>query len=670
MAVEGVLMAVLYRADSAGPVAPHGAGEYAGTMRFFPVAALAWLAAAPAPAADTPWQTIRPAISTRLVRNPDCGLMVMPGLAKAETLPAWVLDTCSVAYFRLDWAQVVDERGEPQFDKLDREVFKGYRDRGLRLGFRIMAANPHSEREYVTPQVIIEREHLPTVRHTSVYGKPAVDPVFWDDRYVAAYGRLLAALGAYLDGKPWAGPVDLGGMGDWGEMHLERWTQAQLDATGFSHERYLKAVLAMMTRMNAVLPAERKAFCYAPILMPDPVPVFDALVAWATGRGWWLRNDGCTTAGPQPYLKPHLDRLWTRVGFVAEPNGSITDSGDGTVRIEDWFKAQLDWHASFINLMGIWDLKDLTPAQIEHCRDAARRAGYRLVVEEAVLPRTVGWERRWLAGRIRIGNRGVAPPYGSAAYLAVDLVRDGRVSLHTTLHPEPPLADLLPGTTASYDLLVEPQPGAGIGGGGHDEVRIAIVDPVHGPLALGNEGVAADGWLSLGYVDVAGPPDALPPFTIKGPGRPALPPGCLFDLAASDVSPAPGVTVTRGPSGPTLKGTNAAEWNYGYGIGNVKVAPHTVYVMRVRVQARNSAIADSQLYFKFGVNRKDGSWGGNIDTAKYDFARAGEPQILTAVYRPAAGDGSFGIAIEKGRTAPSSIDADILEWNVTAVPVP
>lgn len=576
----------------------------------------------------------------------------MPGLTPVDKIPAWILDTCSIAYFRLDWAAVVDEQGVPQFDRLDREVFKGYRDRGLRLGFRIMAANPHSELEYVTPKSILDREHIPTLRHTSVYGKPAVDPVFWDDRYVAAYNRMLVALGAYLDGQPWAGPVDLGGMGDWGEMHLERWTSVQLDETGFTHEKYLKAVLAMMRQMNASLSAERREFCYAPILMPDPVPVFDQLVAWATARGWWLRNDGCTTDGPQPYLKPHLEKLWERVGFIAEPNGAITNSGEGPDQVARWFKAQLGYHASVCNVMGLWDLKDLSAREIETCRDAARRVGYRLVVDEAVLPRTVGSAGGWLTGRITVSNHGVAPAYGSAAYLALELVRDGKPVARETLHPDPPLADLLPGASLAQEVLVALPETLGPG---PVAVRAAVVDPVHGPLALGNDPSSADGWVALGTVEAG-----------AGTGRSSP----VFDLAAAPVTPASGVTATPGPAGVTLKGTSASEWNFGWGPGTFKVVPRTVYVMRVRVRGKPSAIADSRLYFKFGVDRADGSWGGNIDTPKYDFARSNEWQTLTAIYRPRPGDASFNIAVEKGRTEPSSIDAELGGWTVTAVPVP
>jgi len=623
-------------------------------------AAFIYIASPAAWGADGAWQVIHPAISTRILKNPDCGLAFMPGLTPVEKIPAWILDTCSIAYFRLDWAAIVDENGVPQFDRLDREVFKGYRDRGLRLGFRIMAANPHSELEYVTPKVLIDREHIPTVRHTSVYGKPAVDPVFWDDRYVMTYNRMLVALGAYLDGQPWAGPVDLGGMGDWGEMHLERWTSVQLHEAGFTHEQYLKAVLAMMRQMNASFSAERREFCYAPILMPDPVPVFDQLVAWATARGWWLRNDGCTTDGPQPYLKPHLEKLWERVGFIAEPNGAITNSGEGPNQVPRWFEAQLGFHASVCNLMGLWDLKDLSAQEIESCRDAARRVGYRFAIEESRLPKASVLWNGWLAGQIKIDNRGVAPAYGSAAYLAVELVQQGKVVNQTTLHPDPPLSELMPGAVAAQDLLMKVDAG-GWGGSPPCEVRVRIVDPIHGVIELGNDGLSADGWLSLGNVEIYGPGDTYPS---------PPPPGRLFDLATSTVSPAAGVVMEKSQAGITLKGTSQTEWNYGWGPGSIRISPHTVYAMSVRVRARPSSIADSALYFKFGVDRKDGSWGGNIDTAKYDFARANEWQTLTAIYRPRPGDTSFNVAIETGRTAPSSIDADLGEWTVTAVPVP
>jgi hypothetical protein len=70
------------------------------------------------------------------------------------------------------------------------------------------------------------------------------------------------------------------------------------------------------------------------------------------------------------------------------------------------------------------------------------------------------------------------------------------------------------------------------------------------------------------------------------------------------------------------------------------------------------------------VEETDGSWGGNEDTSKYDFAQPWSWQELTAIWRPKPGDAKFGLAIEKGGTDPAGIDAEISDWTVEAVPVP
>jgi len=595
------------------------------------------------------WQVIRPAPSDRVLRNHDAGLAFMPGLVKVETIPPWVLESCSIVYLRLDWSQVTDAKGNPVFEKLDREFFKGYRDRGLKLAFRIMAANPHSDREYVTPQAVLDRGKIPIVRHTSVYGKAAVDPVFWDLSFIAAYNEMTRALGAYLDGKPWAGFVDIGGMGDWGEMHLERWTAKQLEETGFTPERYLQAVLAMMEAMNDALPRERKAFCYAPILMPDPRPIFDTLVAWTTSRGWWLRNDGCVPEGPQPYLRPHLDRLWQRVGFIAEPNGSIIDSGEGRFPARDWFAGQFKYHASVCNLMGHWDWDEFTPDDIAACREAARKVGYRLGVEEAVLPKTAA-APGWIAATVTLANRGVAPCYGAAGYWAVELRDGSRAVVARTIPVDPPLAELMPGATMKQPFLLSLPRGMN---SGRLEVRIALVDAVHGPFDLANDPPEPGGWVRLGTVTVA--PAAAAGRTV-------------FSFPAGKVWAAAGVTIKELASGIALSGTAAESWNYGGGPGTFPVTPNTVYTMRARVRARPAG--DSALYFKFGVETAAGEWAGNENAPRYDFAKPWTWQELSIMWRPQPGDARFGIAIEKGRTTPSGIDAELGEWTVEAVPVP
>ena len=253
----------------------------------------------------------------------------MAGLQPVSDIPDWLLDICSIAYFRLDWASVVDETGKPDFERLDREFFDGYRKRGLRLAFRIMAANPHSRRTDVMPKILLDAG-IPTVVHKGVYGEAHRDPAFWNPLYLAEHEKMVRALGLYLDGKTWAGPVDLGGMGDWGEMHLSSWSPQELANQGWTPEVYVLAVRTLMRQMDRHLPNTTKAFCVAPILMPDPEPLFAQIVDQAARRGWWLRSDGCEApAGAPSYVKPHLARWHDQVGFIAEASGGINRSYQG-----------------------------------------------------------------------------------------------------------------------------------------------------------------------------------------------------------------------------------------------------------------------------------------------------------------------------------------------------
>jgi hypothetical protein len=167
-------------------------------------AALASCAGLPSPAASgggaasPAWQTIDFAPSSEVLRNPGCGLCFMPPLDReASSLPAWILGDASIAYFRLDWAEVVNDEGEYDFEGLDGRIFAQYRERGLRIAFRIMGANRHSTRSEVFPESIL-KTGAPRVVHRSFYGKEQLEPVFWDPRYVAEHGRMVAALGAYV----------------------------------------------------------------------------------------------------------------------------------------------------------------------------------------------------------------------------------------------------------------------------------------------------------------------------------------------------------------------------------------------------------------------------------------------------------------------------------------
>ena len=623
-------------------------------MRLLAAALAAFLIQAGPAAAG--WKEIKPKIAAGVVRNPDNGLAFMPQLAPVETVPEWILDACSIAYFRLDWADVVDESGAPKFAELDRSIFEGYRKRGLKLSFRIMAANPHSRLKYVTPKVVLDRYGIPTVTHTSVYGETQVDPVFWDQRFVSAYSELTAALGGYLDGQRWAGPVDLGGMGDWGEMHLGRWTAADLEANGFTSEWYFWAVMEMMGAMEKHLPKVAKAFCVAPINMPDAGPVFAQIVDRGVRNGWWLRSDGCEADGPPPYVKPYVEKFWQRTGLIYEPSGGINrEYHGGPVEPAAYFEANLAWHPSILNLMGMWDLKELSPAEQEACLAVSLRTGSRLVVERMVVPDQVVLRSdapSWIPLRIAISQQGSAPYHGTVV-LVIDLLQKGKRVLRREAMPVPPLSELLPGKTQEDLILIEAPPEAKPG---NLDVKMVLRDVRIGPVEFANEPRDKNGWLEVCSLKAA---------------RERKAPPVLYDAVKSGgLEPSEGVTLETSAGGIRLTGTSTGGWNFANTARDFEVKPGCFYHLRAKLKAERAAGGTEELHFKFGVELADGTWGGNVTTPVYDFSKQGTVQELATLYRPGPGDAKFGIAVEKGHTGTAFVDAVIESLVVEEIPVP
>ena len=58
--------------------------------------------------------------------------------------------------------------------------------------------------------------------------------MFWDSRYLNIQCEFIKQLGKHLDGRPGLEFIDIGAIGEWGEMHLMRWTPQQLEETGFT----------------------------------------------------------------------------------------------------------------------------------------------------------------------------------------------------------------------------------------------------------------------------------------------------------------------------------------------------------------------------------------------------------------------------------------------------
>ena len=105
-------------------------------------------------------------------------------------------------------------------------------------------------------------------------------------------------LGKYLDGREGLEFVDIGGIGEWGEMHLGlhidgRWTSQQLEATGFTRDKYVAAY-------RRVIDAHAQAFPNTRVFLN--VGAYPEINDYAAWRGCHFRQDGLTPSGPSATL--------------------------------------------------------------------------------------------------------------------------------------------------------------------------------------------------------------------------------------------------------------------------------------------------------------------------------------------------------------------------------
>jgi hypothetical protein len=275
-----------------------------------------------------------------------------------------------------------------------------------------MSANQHSQRAYVTPKWVFDKG-VPSVTQRGLNVVEQITPVFWDERYLAIQERFIADLGHYLDGRPGLEFVDVGAIGEYGEMQLSRWTPEQLEQAGFSHERYV-------TAYRRIIDAYARAFPRTRVFLNvgDDASIND----YAALRGLHFRQDGLTPLGPRRRCRPALlpPLCGARCDLQLRAARRLRrDAEEGLERGED-ARRGLEDPISYLhlNLMSPHQLVT-APAEVRQAAsDAARRIGYRFVLSRLRCNQTLHLDGR-APGRLLIEhswrNDGIAPCYASYA---------------------------------------------------------------------------------------------------------------------------------------------------------------------------------------------------------------------------------------------------------------
>ena len=595
--------------------------------------------------------------------NPGMGLYLQcGGRFQPISEDAWYLKIANIAYYRPCWCDVEPEEGadlgayfDPLFDYWVNKL-------GGRIALRVMAESVSSRHRCVTPEWVFDKG-VPSVLHRNRYGNEQVDPVFWTEAYLDECCRFIERMGRCLDGRPGLEFVDIGLIGEWGEMHLglhipDRWTSEQLHQTGFSHAKYVAAY-------RRIIDAFAEAFPHTQVFLN--VGDHREINEYAAIRGIHFRQDGLKPSGPSANVGERFHVPWTR--RVSKGNYEFHSSLH-SMRQKGW-----DLHAtvlkgleapiSYLNT-NIYSVHSLVGATDEARREltlAARRVGFRFV------PTKVRYLERFHVApgrRSRIlvehawKNVGVAPCYESHA-LRFSLVgaSDNRVA-QSICFPSVPTTEWWPGTEVTLTSIARFEPEIRPG---RYTLKVGMCLPeesAHNVL-LGIEGRDAENQYALGPIEaIAAEPGKQVVYRED------------FGESPSPWRASRGMTVSIEPAGKgsddrclVLTGTQEGAWGYGAVSLPGGVIPGSKYRLacRLRVEKTDPPIAP---YLKLGVADSEGSHLANHHTDRYDLDRIGTWQELSGVFEVGAQAAQGVISLEKGgrhavRSAVLAVDDVCLE---------
>ena len=478
-------------------------------------------------------------------------------------------------------------------------------------------------------------------------------PVFWDERYLATQERFIADLGRYLDGRPGLEFIDIGSIGEWGEMHLARWTPQQLRDTGYSEAKYIGAY-------RRIIDAFARAFPHTRVFLN--VGDYATINDYAALRGLHFRQDGLTPSGPSADVGHRFYRTYARRGVQCnyELYGGYDEMKQKGWGVRETFAKGLEDPISYlhINLMGYQELRH-APAEVKDAvMDAARRIGYRFVLTQLQCSRTlrIGAGPR---GRLLLEdtwkNDGVAPCYDSYA-LQWSLVnaRGENVVVQIT-YPTTPTTRWWPGEEVSDRSVISLPPGLTVG---DYSLKVAMVKPEDPTLhiQLGIASRDAQGRYTLGTLPAVAAAQTGAAADIYAEG---------FENGAGGWRAAPGMTVRpdtdshTGRSALLIQGTQpGTAWNYADVSLREPVLPASRYRISCWMKVDALAPAANAPYLKIGLNDASGQWLTNYATNTYDTGKLGTWQHLEGdaetPYDTAAGI----LSVEKG-TLESHVTATI-----------
>ncbi|MFQ6131642.1 MAG: carbohydrate binding domain-containing protein [Armatimonadota bacterium] len=595
-----------------------------------------------------PMTQITPQQTDAVLFNPGMG-MYLPGGGGFREVPedAWYLrDLADIVYFRPVWSDLEGAEGEYRFDEYFGPIFDFWVEKlGKRVAFRVMSESTHHRGRYATPEYVFGKG-VPGVPHTNLYDVEQIDPVFWDPRYMDVYEKFLMALGQYLDGRKGLEFLDIGCIGEWGEMHLGlhmpgRWTRQQLEETGFTREAYILAY-------RRAIDAHVRAFPNTRIFLN--VGDYDTIVDYAALRGVHFRQDGLKPSGPSANVGQRFYRPYSRRGVICNYE---FHSGWNSMQQKGWgamatVQKGLEDPISYMNcnMLGMSQLLDAPQEPTQALMHAARRVGFRFVIARLnyLDPFHLDGQR---PGRILLQhtwqNLGVAPCYESYALRFYLVDARGNTVAEALDFPKTPTTLWWPQEEISLASVLSVPADTPPG---HYTLKVAMVLPEQPDLRiqLGLAGREEDGGYALCQLTgVRAEPGESVTYQ-EG-----------FEAGAVPWHATEGMTVALDPgaahsgaSSLLVSGTQAGAWNYASHTLQQPVLPASKYRLSGWMLVEQLEPTTRPPYLKIGLTDAEGEWLENHGTNVYDVDRLRTWQRLQVTFETTPNTAGGHLAIEKG----------------------
>ncbi len=396
----------------------------------------------------------------------------------------------------LPLAAVVVGDGEYDWKPLDK-LLDAIAARGHQAVFRVYMEYPDKKNaipEYLVKGGLKVTKWLYT--ETQPYPPAPIETPDYEDKALRKMlAAFIAALGKKYDGDPRIGYITAGLLGAWGEWHT-----------------YPKPELfASKTVQAEVMDAYEAAFKTTPVLLRYPAGAKDDEKATNAKRRFGYHDDsfawGTLNTGKadddwfyMAALKaagPDAEAKWKTqpIGGEIRPEawGKVFDEKPGNKQIQDFRKCVETTHATWLMDSGMFEKKQKAD-RVKRAEEEVRRMGYEFHAPGV----TTDMKDGKLGVKLEIENRGVAPFYYDwKAEWAV--LADGKPI--KTWPATGKLTGLLPGDKPrvwddSLDLK-------GVKAGSYTlAVRVPNPLPKGQPVRFANETQQADGWLTLGAMEV------------------------------------------------------------------------------------------------------------------------------------------------------------------------